>query len=108
TIRGNFLESFSLMIGLILGLIAIGFGILMAVTITRSIVRPLSTAVDVATAIAAGDLSQQIGAHGTDETGVLLDAMEDMQGRLSKLVQQVQALVKAANDGDFTATVDTK
>ena len=94
TAHGNWLETMAMVVGILLGLVAVGFGVLMAVVITRSIARPLANAVEVASAIAAGDLTQRIGAHGTDETGSLLDAMQQMQERLSRMVSDIRGSVE--------------
>ena len=108
TQRGNRLEGLSMFLGMALGALAAGFGILMAIVISRSIVRPLQNAVDVAAAIAQGDLTKEIGKRSGDETGTLLDAMSEMQERLKHLVGQVQLLVASANDGNFSVSVDMR
>ncbi|WP_079419401.1 methyl-accepting chemotaxis protein [Thiomonas intermedia] len=59
--------------------------------LTRSITRPLGTAVTVARRVAAGDLTVQIGATTRDETGQLLDAMSGMVGRLTATLHSVRS-----------------
>jgi methyl-accepting chemotaxis protein len=63
---------------LIIGVIALVFGILVTIFITRSIVRPLNVAVDTARALAVGDLTIKIDQVSKDETGQLLQAMQEM------------------------------
>ncbi len=63
---------------MILGAIALLVGVSITFLITRSIVRPLETAVDTARRMAVGDLGVKIDASSTDETGVLLRAMKEM------------------------------
>jgi methyl-accepting chemotaxis protein len=77
-----------LMIGLGLAatLMAIGF----AAGITRSIVRPLRKAVEVAQRVAAGDLTTRIDASSRDETGQLLQALKNMNDSLAGTVSQVR------------------
>ncbi len=58
--------------------------------LTRSIVRPLRHAAAAAHAIAAGDLSTAIPAHGQDEAAQLLAALQQMQRSLSTMVHQVR------------------
>ena len=53
-----------------------------ALLLTRSIVQPLAQALEAAEAIAEGDLTRPIKAHGSDEAGRLLQAMAKMQGKL--------------------------
>ena len=62
----------NLLLGLLggLGLAALGLG----VAITRSVTRPLSHAVDVAAAVAEGDLGYAIDANGNDEAAMLPQA----------------------------------
>jgi len=72
-----------------------GFSLLAAVAIawliTRSIVKPLNRAVEVARTVAAGDLSSHIEVTSTDETGQLLAALKDMNTSLRDIVGQVRA-----------------
>ncbi|MEY4751072.1 MAG: hypothetical protein RIQ60_3286 [Pseudomonadota bacterium] len=58
--------------------------------VTRSVVRPIHDAVDIARTVAAGDLSSTIVVRGTDETGQLLQAMKTMNESLGALVSQVR------------------
>jgi len=70
--------------------LAVVLGAFMAWTATRSITRPVQQAVEAATAIAHGDLALQIPTGAQDETGQLLRALTDMQGRLAALVADVR------------------
>jgi methyl-accepting chemotaxis protein len=62
----------------VLGSIALLVGIGITFLITRSIVKPLETAVDTARRMAVGDLGMKIEVNSTDETGILLGAMKEM------------------------------
>lgn len=75
---------------IILALATLLIGILLAISITRSIVRPLNNAIRVAQTIAANDLTVQIDAHGTDETGTLLRALQQMTRNLQSVVGDVR------------------
>ncbi|MCW3481809.1 methyl-accepting chemotaxis protein [Neisseriaceae bacterium JH1-16] len=66
-------------------------GVLLAVAITRSITRPLADAVEVADAVASGQLNVQIDVDGDDEVGQLQLALQKMVSNLSKTVRQVRA-----------------
>jgi methyl-accepting chemotaxis protein len=57
-------------------------GIALAMTLTRSIVRPLRHAVAVSDAVKAGNLDNVIDAGSEDETGQLLASLESMQQAL--------------------------
>ncbi len=63
---------------------------LMALWIIRAVTRPINQAVGVARAVADGDLSQLVDAHGHNETALLLRALKDMQGSLSGVVARVR------------------
>jgi methyl-accepting chemotaxis protein len=74
------------------GLLAAGVvvALVLAVSIIRSVTRPIHQAVDIAEHIAGGDLTQKIVVNSRDETGQLLAAMQKMQGALSTLVNSVR------------------
>jgi len=70
---------------------ALALGSFAAVTITRSITGPIVRAVQVATTVAAGDLSSRIAVRGNDETAQLLRALARMNDSLAQIVGQVRA-----------------
>ena len=61
-----------------------------AAWLSRTIVRPIDVAVDIADRVASGDLTHEITTHQSDEVGQLLHALKAMQGQLSHLVMQVR------------------
>ena len=69
---------------------AIACGVVFMIWLGRSITRPLDDAVAIARTVASGDLSQQITVSSRDEVGILLQALQDMQGNLSALVDKVR------------------
>ena len=71
---------------------------LMALAITRSIVRPLERAVGVAKAVSVGALENDVSATGNDETGQLLRSMGDMQATLVAFVAAQQEMARRHND----------
>ena len=75
---------------LALGLAAAVLALLLAVSISRSITRPLAEAVQLARCVAAGDLSRQIDTQRRDECGQLLQALQDMNQSLGKTITQVR------------------
>ena len=84
----------------IIGLLAAAVlvGALMAFVITRSIVRPLGSAVKVAEAVAEGNLTSTVVAAGADEVSQLLRALSRMNGSLVTIVLRVR------NSSDSIAT----
>ncbi len=67
--------------------------------VTRSITRPILQAVQVAEAVAAGDLTVRVDVNQHDETGRLLKALSAMTGRLSELVGQVRTASESIATG---------
>jgi methyl-accepting chemotaxis protein len=57
--------------------------VLLSVSLVRYITRSLQTSVGVADKVAAGDLTSQIDASGSDEFGALLSALDKMQRDLA-------------------------
>ena len=74
--------------GLLLGSIVIGLGL--ALGIARAVSRPLQHAVKLAQQVAAGNLGSRIEVHSRDETGLVVQALKDMNGSLLKIVGQVR------------------
>jgi methyl-accepting chemotaxis protein len=65
-------------------------GVVVGGLVSRLIVRPIDQAVDVARAVADGDLSRAIAVRGHDELAELLKALNDMQAQLTSLVSDVR------------------
>ncbi|GAB3435086.1 methyl-accepting chemotaxis protein [Massilia solisilvae] len=74
-----------------LAVLAVALGALFAWFLTRSITRPIRTAVQVAETVAAGDLTHRIDAATGDETGALLRALGHMNDSLVAIVSQVRS-----------------
>ena len=73
------------------GATAVVISVLMAIWIIRAITRPINQAVEVAQAVAAGDLSQRFDVEGRNsETAQLLMALKAMQESLAKVVSNVR------------------
>ena len=89
---------------ILLGMGAAGLlcGMALAISITRSIVAPLMSAVQVAQAVAAGDLSSRVEVRTSDETGLLMQALKDMNHSLSGIVGEVR------NSSDAIATATSQ
>ena len=75
------------------GVLVVGqfvLGNLLAFWIIRSTTRPLNEAVQIARAVAEGDLSIEFKADGKNETGLLLGALHEMKTRLASIVGGVR------------------
>ena len=86
---------------------AILISLALAAYITLSVTGPLGIAVATANRLAEGDLTVRIDATSKDETGQVLQAMQNMIGKLSQVVTDVnggaQALASASEEISATA-----
>jgi methyl-accepting chemotaxis protein len=100
-------SSRNLAVGLVLA--ALILAVVVAVLVTRSIVRPLEIAVRVVSSVARGDLRERVEAKGQDELGTLLRAVREMSDRLAGVIGQVRsgadALTTASDQ--VSASADT-
>ncbi|MDQ7986732.1 methyl-accepting chemotaxis protein [Pseudomonas sp. G34] len=69
--------------------ISLAITIVLALLLTRSIVRPLGEALNVADVIASGDLTQRIQVSGSDEPARLMSALQTMQKNLHGAIQSI-------------------
>jgi methyl-accepting chemotaxis protein len=74
----------------VLAIVAFLLGAGIAFWVTRSITKPVNEAVNVANQLADGDLTAKIEVKSTDETGMLLQAMQNMVGKLSQIITEVR------------------
>jgi len=74
-----------------IGALAAAMAVALCWLIARSITRPLHTAVQVAEAVAGGDLTARIATGRRDEVGQLLSALSRMNDSLVRIVGDVRA-----------------
>ncbi len=77
-------------VALLLLVITLILSTLAAFSVTKSITVPIKQAVEHAEGIAAGDLSREILVTNGSETGQLLQAMQEMSGKLSGIIRDVR------------------
>jgi methyl-accepting chemotaxis protein len=94
------LENRAHLVAVVTTALAVALGAALAWWITRSIVGPLQQAVEAADRIKDGDLSQSVTATGSDEAALLLQAIQQMQASLTRVV----GAVRANADGVATAS----
>jgi methyl-accepting chemotaxis protein len=75
---------------IMLAALVLAFGAVFAWLLTTGITQPLHKAVDAARRVASGDLTSQIDTGAKDETGQLLQALNDMNQSLLKIVLEVR------------------
>ena len=74
----------------ILLIVSLAIGFTLAFWIAGIVSRPLQHAVKVAQTVAAGDLTSHIEVRSSDETGLLLQALKEMNDSLMNVVTQVR------------------
>ena len=71
--------------------VALAFALLLSWLITRSLSVPLARAIEVFGNIATGKYDNQIERGGTDEAGLVLQALDEMQGKLRTQIETERA-----------------
>jgi methyl-accepting chemotaxis protein len=80
-----------------LGVVALALGLAFAWRVTRSITDPIGSALQMARAVAAGDLTRNISSKQRDEMGQLLEALGQMNDNLANIVGRVRSGTGAIN-----------
>ncbi|WP_296948512.1 methyl-accepting chemotaxis protein [uncultured Massilia sp.] len=83
----------------VLSALALVAGVVCAWRLTRGIVGPIREAVELAEAVAGGDLTRRIDVRGKDETGALLRALAHMNDSLVSIVGEVRGGTGAIHGG---------
>ncbi|GFO60288.1 methyl-accepting chemotaxis protein [Geomonas silvestris] len=102
-----YLQARNLMFGL--GALALLLSAVITFLLARSITRPLAQAVQVADRLSQGDLTMEVKAESTDETGQLLTAMGSMLDRLREIVAEVSSAADnvASGANELSASAET-
>jgi methyl-accepting chemotaxis protein len=74
---------------LVFALVIMGAIVGICLLIARSITRPMHHAIEIAQAVASGDLTMHIKVENKNETGQLMQALKDMNASLLRTVRQV-------------------
>jgi len=85
----------------VVSLLAVIFGVMIAFFITRSIVRPLDSALQAANAMAVGDISVDLHADSSDEVGQLVQAM----AKMVESTRDVTGIAKEIAEGNLNVDV---
>ena len=94
----------NLLIGLTIA--AIALALLIAILITRSIVRPVSQVVDVSGKMAEGDFNFKLDIASKDEMGTLANAVRAIQTNVQLLIAEMNNMSKQHDLGDIDVKVD--
>src|SRR5690606_34827024 len=69
---------------------AIVLGLFLALWVARTVSRPLNQAVEMAQRVAQGDLTARLHATSRDETGRLMQALQEMNSSLTRIVGRMR------------------
>jgi signal transduction histidine kinase len=90
---------------IILGVLAALFGVGLAVSITRTVTRPLESLVAATRALSGGDFSHRIREEGAEEVRELSRAFDRMRGQMRKTQQELLAAERMATIGQMANSV---
>lgn len=88
-------------IGFVIGgaLVAIVAAVGLAMSLSTSVIKPLREATDIANSLASGDLSHKFSASKTDETGMLLRALNQMNVNIVAMISDIRTNMQRINIG---------
>ncbi len=75
-------------------------GIILTILFIRAIVNPIKRLTDMATVMAAGDLTQQIDNNSNDEVGMLANAMNTFSTNIRSIIKNLQS--HSSDIGEFS------
>lgn len=85
--------------GIVIGcaIAAMVAAIMMAVSFSSSVIKPLREATDIANSLASGDLSRKFTSDKTDESGMLLRALNQMNVNIVAMITDIRTNVHRIN-----------
>lgn len=81
----------SIQLTLILSVAAVVLGVVAAYLLTVNITKPIQAAVGAANQLAQGDLTIQVATNRTDETGTLLNAIQNTANHLTEMILTIHS-----------------
>lgn len=81
----------SIQLTLILSVAAVVLGVVAAYLLTVNITKPIQAAVGAANKLAQGDLTIQVATNRTDETGTLLNAIQNTANHLTEMISTIHS-----------------
>jgi methyl-accepting chemotaxis protein len=91
---------------IIVCIVAVLLGLIVAITISLDITRPIAQLVTVAREMANGNMQQSIDIQRKDEVGILAGAFKQMSGSLKTAVMVIQRTMNSVSQGDLTNRID--
>ncbi|MGA7829437.1 MAG: HAMP domain-containing sensor histidine kinase [Terracidiphilus sp.] len=90
---------------ILIGVLAALFGVALAVSITRTVTRPLESLVAATRALSGGDFSPRIREEGAEEVRELSRAFDRMRDQMQKTQQELLAAERMATIGQMASSV---
>lgn len=82
--------------------------VVLSLTIARGIVRSLRQAVETAQAVAQGEFNRVVHSQRKDETGALLNAMEEMTASIDRVISEQNTMDEQHRNGLIDHRIDVK
>ncbi len=97
----------AIIIVLVIGLSAVALALLLAILITRSIVKPLTDCIGAAVKLAKGETDTVFNINGKDELAALQREMQTVSATIEALVGEAAILTQAAIEGRLATRGNT-
>ncbi len=81
-------------------------GLSLAIYITRNIVKPMNKAVEVAEAVAAGDMSKRLELNRNDEIGILAKSLDNLPEAINRVLAEFNNTVEKIMHGYLNSRCD--
>lgn len=91
---------------LIIGVIALLVAIISATLLISSIIKPLNKSIEVSEAIANGNFNIDSSTNKTDETGLMLQAIDKVKQNIKSVIVDINELSEKSTQGDFSFRAD--
>ena len=86
--------------------VALVVGFILAIGITRNIVKPMGKAVEVAEAVAAGDMSKRLDLNRNDEIGTLAKSLDNLPEAINRVLAEFNNTVEKIMHGHLNSRCD--
>jgi len=86
-----------------IGVLCTAVALILLWFVARGITRPIQQAVRFAENLAEGDLNTDIMITQKDELGILANALNNMKGRIRDVLQEMNTVIQAVQDGKLDA-----
>jgi len=90
----------------IIGITGFVIIVIVAMFIAKTITRPIIRAVDIATAVSQGDITQRLNVNTTDEIGMLSRAIDTVPETIHSMIKAFKDLVNHTEEGRFNERGD--